>query len=194
MTMDNNLGWYSRGFLPHFDAGDTAQAITFRLADSVPKDLLSRWQQELSITNSQSYKEQLNRRIEWYIDKGKGSACLRDTRKARLVEEALLHFDGSRYSLYAWVIMPNHVHVLIRSASEFNLGSIVHSWKSYTSHQINRISNSQGVVWQREYFDRFIRDETHFRAAVNYIEFNPVKAKLCDSKNKWPFSSAARTQ
>jgi len=105
------------------------------------------------------------------------------------VENALLHFDGKRYRLIAWCIMPNHVHGLIER-EDWPLAGIIHSWKSFTAHAANQILNRSGDFWFREYFDRFIRDERHFRNAVAYIEENPVKAGFVRLREMWRWSSA----
>jgi REP element-mobilizing transposase RayT len=102
----------------------------------------------------------------------------------------LLHFDGIRYKLSAWVVMPNHVHFLLTRAANEELSRILHSFKSYTSHEANKSLRRSGQFWFEEYFDRYIRDAKHFTATVRYIENNPVKAKLCARPEDWPFSSA----
>jgi REP element-mobilizing transposase RayT len=184
--MPEHRGWYSRGYLPHFDQPDTIQMITFRLADSLPSHLLLTWQQGLHDDAEQ------RRRIEAYLDAGHGSCCLRDARVAKLVEGALLYFDGQHYHLLAWVVMPNHVHVLIEMAPGHRLPDIVHSWKSFTAKAANRILGRSGALWQPEYFDRYIRNPDHFDRAVHYIHENPVKAGLALQAEEWPFSSASR--
>jgi hypothetical protein len=88
------VGWHSRGYLPHFDGGAIAQFITFRLADSLPKNLIEEWMLELAHLGEERAIAETRRRIEAYLDKGHGSAWLRDRRVARIVENALLHFDG----------------------------------------------------------------------------------------------------
>ena len=108
-----------------------------------------------------------------------------------MTERALLHFDEARYRLHAWVVMPNHVHVLITPFEGFTLSTILHSWKSYTAKEANRLLHRNGQFWQEEYFDRYIRTEEHYRRAVEYIESNPVMAGLCKKKEDWPFGSAA---
>jgi putative DNA methylase len=131
-------------------------------------------------------------RTEEYLNAGYGACYLRDPRIAHLVETALLHFDGDRYRMIAWVIMPNHVHVLIEVFEVYALCDIVHSWKSYTAKEANRILGRTGHFWFREYFDRYIRDERHFANAIQYIHNNPINAGLVDSAEDWPFSSASR--
>ncbi|GIV55346.1 MAG: hypothetical protein KatS3mg040_0114 [Candidatus Kapaibacterium sp.] len=188
-------GWHSRGFIPHLDEPDRVQFITFRLHDSVPAEVIIRWRDELRVADGVAADDprmvELRRRIEAYEDAGKGMCYLRDERIAKVVQDALLHFDGERYRLLAWCIMPNHVHVLIETLPGHRLSDIVHSWKSFTANEANRLLGRTGAFWQREYFDRFIRDETHLRATIEYIENNPVKAGLVRSASEWRFSSAS---
>jgi putative transposase len=132
------------------------------------------------------------RRLDAMIDEGLGACLLRAPEFAAIVGDALLHFDAVRYRLIARVVMPNHVHVLIEQLDGFRLGDIVQSWKSFTAKEINKRRNASGRVWAPDYFDRFIRDVTHFGNAVRYIEENPVNAGLAAHPQDWPFSSAAR--
>jgi REP element-mobilizing transposase RayT len=191
MRRIETLGWHSRGYLPHFDGGQTAQMVTFRLADSLPKERLEAWKDELERLPECEAAAEYYRRVEEYLDRGSGKAWLRDRRVALMLRDALLHFEGERYRLYAWVIMPNHVHVLIRTLDGHDLAGIVQSWKSFTAKQANKILGLTGHFWQKEYFDRYVRDERHFAAAVSYIERNPVKAGLCPNRETWEFGSAA---
>jgi REP element-mobilizing transposase RayT len=185
--MAESKEWYSRGYLPHFDHPGLVQMITFRLADALPVSVLAAWQQELPADEPAQ-----RRRIEAYLDTGHGSCCLQDPRTARPAEDALLHFDGQRYRLLGWVVMPNHVHVLVQSAPGYRLPDVVHSWKSFTANRANQILTRSGEFWQPEYFDRYIRDADHFDNALRYIHENPVKARLVRRTEEWPFSSAAR--
>ncbi|MFC1712683.1 transposase [Candidatus Poribacteria bacterium] len=185
-------GWYSRGYLPHFDGGEIPQAITFRLADSLPKERLDAWERELHDLPNEEAKTEYRRRVEAYLDAGHGEAWLADPRIADIIENALLHFDGERYYLHGWVIMPNHVHALITPRRAHRLLDIVRSWKSYTANKANRILGRNGTLWQAGYFDRFIRNDHHFAAALAYIEDNPVKAGLCSKPEEWRYSSASR--
>ena len=185
-------GWHSRGYLPHFDGGEVAQLVTFRLTDSLPGELLQRWENELAAMPDNKAKSERRRRIETHLDAGKGSAWMRDSKIAQIVEDALLHFDGERYRRHAWVIMPNHVHVLLTASAGVGLSDILHSWKSFTSKEANRVLHRAGRFWQEEYFDRFIRNEKHFCSAIEYVELNPVNAGLCTNKERWKFSSARR--
>ena len=103
-----------------------------------------------------------------------------------MVIENLFHFNGIRYNVLRWCIMPNHVHVLIEVMEGWTLSTIMHGWRSYTAHQANKILERTGVFWMEEYFDRYIRDEKHLETVINYIDNNPVKAGLVDEAHKWP--------
>jgi REP element-mobilizing transposase RayT len=178
--------WHSRGYLPHCDVPELIQAITFRLHDALPAEILAR------IQNEESDDNESRKRIALALDQGFGSCILRDPVCAQLVEDALLHFDDMRYRLLEWCIMPNHVHVLIETFEHCPLGRIVHAWKSYTAKTINRHLRREGKFWQPDYYDRFIRDDTHLQAARDYICGNPVAAGLCALPQHWPWSSAYR--
>jgi REP element-mobilizing transposase RayT len=110
-------------------------------------------------------------------------------RPSRAFEDAILHFDGRRYRILAWCIMPNHVHVVVEPISANKLGTIVHTWKSFSAKQANRALGRSGPFWHRDYFDRFIRDEGHLARTVDYVENNPVKAGLVSATTAWPWSS-----
>jgi putative transposase len=162
-------GWVSRGYLPHFDTPEVIQSVTFRLADSLPAGIL-------------------DTEVDSVLDAGHGRCLLRHTEIADLVERALLHFDADRYRLLAWVVMPNHVHVLVQPGVP--LAELLHTWKSFTGKAINRLLGERGAVWQPDYYDRFIRDEPHLAAAIAYVENNPVKAGLCTKAEEWRWGSA----
>ena len=181
--------WHSRGFVPHFDKPDAIQAVTFRLHDSVPVDLIARWREELGWkegSNDEALIE-LRQRISKYEDAGHGECWLKRPEIADLVQGALLHFDDERYRLLAWCIMPNHVHVLIETWEDWPLANILQSWKSFTAKEANNLLNRSGTFWFREYHDRFIRDEKHFVQATEYIAQNPVKAGLVTNPHDWPY-------
>ena len=97
---------------------------------------------------------------------------------AEIVVGALHHFRGERYQLYSWCVMPNHVHVIFKPFEQFELNSVVHSWKRFSSRQINIAMGRTGELWQREYYDRLIRDEDELERAINYVIENPGKAGL----------------
>jgi putative transposase len=176
-------GWHSRGYLPHFDSPQIVQHIVLRTADSLPAATIAAMPQDARLRRKS---------LDEALDLCHGAALLRQVRVASIVEAAMLHFDGGRYRLIAWSVMPNHVHVLVEAFEGFPLDEIIHSWKSFTAHEINKLNARSGAFWAVDYFDRFMRDEEHFHATVGYIEQNPVKAGLVSFAQDWRFSSARR--
>jgi REP element-mobilizing transposase RayT len=183
-------GWHSRGYLPHFDGGSLPQFITFRLAQSIPGALINRWRAEMAHLPPQEESVQIRQRVEAYLDSNSAVAWLCEPTVGHVVEESLLHFDGERYHVHAWVIMPNHVHVLMTPAEGYALSTIVQAWKSYSARTANRLLGRDGSFWYHDYFDRSIRDERHLAAVTRYIDENPVKAGLCVSAGEWSLGSA----
>ncbi len=182
--------WHSRGYLPHFEGGSIPQSITFRLNDSLPQHLLDTWREELSHLPESEATSERRTRIAEALDAGYGECLLVDTENGAVVEQALLHFNGERYNLHAWVVMPNHVHVLLTPMGDYTLSSILHSWKSWSAKVINTRLGRSGALWMPEYFDRAIRDQEHFDRVVRYIHENPVKAGLCSVADEYRLSSA----
>ncbi len=178
-------GWHSRGYLPHFDDGASLQCLTYRLADALPSDAVARLA-ELA-ANGRASEEAAER----FLAAGHGSCILQDPENARIVADNWRHFDGSDYHLHDWVIMPNHVHVLIEPTGRRSLGRIVQSWKSYTAKLIlQRTNGGAGALWEPDYWDRFVRSGEHRRSTIEYIRQNPVRAGLCCRPEDWPWSSA----
>jgi putative transposase len=127
MAMSYPKGWHSRGYLPHFDSPETVQFITFRLADSLPR----------AVGEMLRPTEEAMTTLDGELDQGLGSCWLGQPDIAALVQDALLHFDGERYRLLGWRLMPNHVHVVAEAISDYSLSKIVQSWKSFTARQAN---------------------------------------------------------
>ncbi len=100
------------------------------------------------------------------------------SKERNLVRSALSHFEGERYSLFAYVVMDDHVHVLFSPLEGNELKSIIHSWKSFTGHRLCREFGRPSPVWQDESFDRIVRNEAEFLEKGNYILSNPRK--------RWP--------
>jgi REP element-mobilizing transposase RayT len=184
-------GWHSRGYLPHFDGREVPQFVSLHIFDSVPASVLVRWKRELDVTKSKSDRILLQRRIEKYLDHGYGLAFMKHHRIASMIQNVLLASDGESYRLSAWVIMPNHIHLLATRFEDYMLADIMQTLKSITSHKANRILKRHGQFWMPDYFDRYVRNAEHFAKTVRYIEDNPVKARLCERPENWPFGSAS---
>ena len=194
---ESPVRWYSRGYLPHCDDIQKFQAVTFRLADSLPAPTLANLEAELDRHPPLKRDAQRRKRLDQWLDKAAGCCALNHPQVAHVMQETLLKFDGSRYLLIAWCIMPNHVHTLIQPQS--GLSGIVQSWKSFTGRWVLarrlelKIELPSRRFWMPDYWDRYIRDEGHFSKVVEYIHQNPVAAGLCRKAEDWLWSSARFT-
>ena len=175
--------------LPHWRQEGATYFVTFRLADAVPATLRRQWTEELETwrkfhpepwdrKTKHEYQRRFREEREQWLDRGHGECLLRDARARDIVEKALRHFDGQRYTLDAWVIMPNHVHVILQPADGQELSDILHSWKSFTARRVNEALDRSGPFWQDENFDRIVRDLEELERTRTYIRNNPEKAGL----------------
>jgi len=178
-------GWNERGYLPHRDEPGLLQFVTFRLADSFPESLRSEWAHLWQIEDDRQRRAEL----EAYLDRGRGECHLRRLEIGELVEAAVRCFQGERYDLRAWVVMPNHVHVLFAVGAR-PMSDILESWKKYSAQKANRLLGRRGEFWQVDYWDTYMRDCEHELETRNYIERNPAKAGLVLDPKTWPWSSA----
>ena len=200
-------GLHSRGALPHLKREGASYFVTFRLAGTLPREVLVRLKREREniIRTAQAHNRPLtwqeqNELFEWYsrkvdqhLDDGHGDCWLRREEIARLVASALQYFAGERYTLGAWVIMPTHVHTVVRPESEWTLSRILKSWKSFTALEANKLLGRTGLpFWQSESYDHCCRDNADFARCVRYSLMNPVHAGLCDTPESWVWSSAWR--
>ena len=199
-------GLHFRGKLPHLKKEGAAYFVTFRLADSLPAHEIARLKHErkVIIEHARASRNPLpwhdqQQLLAWYCDKvetfldsGHGACWLSKPEVADLVANALKYFHGARYDLRSWVIMPNHVHVVLWPMPGHTLNEILHSWKSFTSIRANRMLNRvNSSFWQAESFDHWIRDDEEHSRLVAYVENNPVKARFCKARDEWKWSSAA---
>jgi REP element-mobilizing transposase RayT len=116
--------------------------------------------------------------MEQWLDQGHGSCLLRGPDCAQIVADTLRHFEGERVLMISFVVMPNHVHALFVQNTEWPLEKLIRSWKGFTARQINKLVSRSGSFWQRDYFDRLVRDGKHFANCVRYVRRNPAKARL----------------
>ncbi|MBQ9417708.1 MAG: transposase, partial [Bacteroidales bacterium] len=173
-----------RAHLPHWHQDGKLQFITFRLADSLPKEKLDElksdkakfleqhpepWDKETEA----KYYAQFGSKIDEWLDAGMGSCILQFPNIREIVCHALEFYNGERYLLHSYVVMPNHVHVLVEMLGEYKTGDVLHTWKRYTSNQINKLIGGSGRLWQHESYDRLIRDKSHYSNVLGYISGNP---------------------
>jgi len=199
-AVDHQVHKRSGAYLPHWTQTAAIYAVTFRLADSLPADVLERWRverdkivhpgqtqgQELTSHQQRDLARLYCDSVESYLNAGHGQCYLREPKVAELVANALKHFDGERYNLIAWAVMPNHVHAILKPYQGIELPDILRSWKSYTANKANELLRRTGAFWQSEYYDHLIRDQEDFDHQVNYVLSNPNKAGLSD----WPWVGA----
>ncbi|MGH7490794.1 MAG: transposase [bacterium] len=201
-------GYHSRGYLPHLKAEGATYWVTFRLADSLPQHVLRKIEEERKEFTRQlrksskidpqelarKWKRLYSRRIQEYLDAGFGECWLRRDDIGGLVVTAIQYFDGSRYDLHPWVVMPNHAHVALTPLHNWTLSSFLHSWRSYTGVKANRILGREGKpFWQREAYDHLVRNQEEFYRICEYTITNPVTAGLCKRPEEWKFSSVFKT-
>ena len=174
--------------LPHWEQDGRTYFMTFRLGDSVPAELLTRWTAERdtwlqhhpkpwSAETENEYHERFTHAMERWLDLGHGECLLRDPANAEIVAGALRFFDGSRVTQIAWVVMPNHVHVLFTLHSGWTLEEISTSWKTFTAREIHKRLGRQGHLWMRDYHDRLIRNPKHLENCILYIRNNPANLR-----------------
>ena len=172
------------GYLPHWHQEGCIQFVTFRLADSLPREKCEDLINELTRFN-EKYPKPWNEDIkskyrtiigpleERLLDNGYGSSVFRDECNRKILRESIMHYDTIKYEILAYVIMPNHVHLLIQPLNDETIGKIVGAIKSFTAIRINRNLNHSGNFWQKESFDRMVRNINELRDYVEYIRQNP---------------------
>jgi carbamoylphosphate synthase large subunit/REP element-mobilizing transposase RayT len=183
----------SRRNLPHWEQDGTTYFVTFRLADAVPAELAAEWREELQTwrqfhpepwdtKTAHDYQKRFFHDREQWLDQGHGTCTLRNPAVSESVAEALRHFDGERYHLDVFVVMPNHVHALVQPLPGYSLKDITRSWKSFTAREINKRVGRSGALWMEESFDRIVRNSDELARYRNYIISNPEKSGLRPSE------------
>jgi 3-hydroxymyristoyl/3-hydroxydecanoyl-(acyl carrier protein) dehydratase/REP element-mobilizing transposase RayT len=182
----------TRGYLPHWEREGAVYFVTFRLADALPEEARKRidMERQLIVDTAERAKRALStaerdrldhlysHTVDELLNAGHGECYFNDERCAKVVADALQYFDDDRYNLHAWCVMPNHVHVVVRVLPGHDLDAVLHSWKSFTAKECNKILGRTGEFWQRESFNRIVRDLAEFERRVRYTLDNPVVAGL----------------
>ncbi len=183
-------------YLPHWRIPGATYAVTFRTKDSLPASVLKEYERQKSLLlerfdrshplaapdqSPQQIGEEIRELMESVIEPAlhaaEGPRPLADAAIAAMVESALKHFDGDRYDLLAWSVMPNHVHVLLTPREGHELEQIIQSWKTHSATQANRMLGKSGTFWQEEYYDHIVRDGEDLKHQVSYILANPGKGR-----------------
>ena len=197
-------GLHSRGALPHLKREGASYFVTFRLAGTLPREVLVRLKRdrEAILEQAQAHNRPLtwheqkelfnwySERVDNHLDAGHGDCWLRRPEIGELVANALGHFEGQRYTLRAWVVMPNHVHVVVHPTPPHTLSAILKSWKTFTAVHANRLLHREGrTFWQSESYDHCCRNDDDRARCCLYTTMNPVNAGLCARPEDWPWSS-----
>ena len=200
-------GFHSRDQLPHLKREGGPYFVTFRLAGTLPASELLKVKHEreqilvqtLAAKRPLTWHEQeellrwYSDRVERYLDAGHGDCWLRQPAIADLVASALHFHERVRFDLLAWVVMPNHVHAVVRPRPGWTLSKMLQSWKGYTAHKANRLLSRTGYeFWQRESFDHLIRNDDHLHRCCHYTTANPVNAGLCTRPEDCKWNSLYR--
>ena len=184
---------------PHWMQAGTIAFITMRLADSIPREVIRRWNQmridyladkgircsdwktgreQLEEVDRTDFARRFNRLREQELDTCHGACLLRSPAAADILSETLMFFDGERYVMGDFVILPNHVHLLVAFYDDTNLRKQCASWMRYSAREINRLVGRVGALWQEEPFDHLVRSEDQLEYLRRYIAENPRKARL----------------
>jgi len=162
-------------FLPHIDLVGYYQFVTFRTHDSLD-DFIKKIRDENISSREQEYK------IDQYIDKSQ-KGCYLNSEILDYLYSYFIGKDKSFYDLVAFSIMPNHVHMLFKQNIE--LPKIMKQIKGATAFEINKILQRKGIFWESNYYDKVIRNETHFAQVYDYIKYNAIKVDLRDAKERF---------
>ena len=185
-------------YLPHWRAEGASYFVTFRLAGSLPgilkynrearqKDILQRVKKAGRKFTPWEISELANLRIEErrHQRHDLGNRYLKDPRIAKVVADAFMHFQEKRYRLFAWVIMPTHVHIVFQPLNGHDVPDILHSWKRFSAREANKILGQKGEFWHPEYYDHLIDDENDLLRCIEYTWSNPDQANLKNWKWRW---------
>ena len=177
--------------LPHWRQEGCAYFVTCHLGDSLPAGILRLWAEvrenwlkhhplPWSQEVGREYRERFTEAMERHLDAGRGSCVLRKPGCAQCVVDTLLHDDSNQYDLGRFVVMPNHVHLLVVPRRGVELSDLTETWERISARRINRLLERHGRLWDRDAYDHIVRDEKELARIDKYIRDNPVKAGLRD--------------
>ena len=175
--------------LPHWRQEGATYAITFRQKDSIPQEqlqALKRWRtiweeqhpEPRTELEWQRFAQEITSKTERWLDEGYGSCVFNEPRLSREMSKSLLYFQEQRHFTFCFVVMPNHVHVVMQPMNGYALEDCLQRIKQYVSLQVNDSLKRIGALWEEESYDRIVRDEEHLWNVVQYIGRNPKKAGL----------------
>ncbi len=197
------MDFYRRN-LPHWQPKGAEFFVTFRLAGSLPKEVITHLKEKyhqlkkLKKESKESelvdkFEAKIFRSFDDFLDRElTGPIWLSNKKVAKIVVDSLHFYDQTRYDLYAFTIMSNHVHFVFRHLEQYDVNlpvtSIMKNIKSYTAKEANKLLVRKGSFWQYESYDRVIRDEAELENTLKYTLYNPVKAGLINEWKQWPYT------
>ena len=189
---------------PHWGQSGAIVFVTFRTRDSIPNEVLSRWDREKNewmqvrdLLNGRhwcdvlpnledkprgEFNQRFNRCREDFLDTCQGRCLLRRPELAKIVADSLMHFDGVRYRMGDFIVMPNHVHFMAAFSDPDGMEEQFDSWMHFTAYKIHQAIGEKGHLWQQEPFDHLVRSESQYEYLRQYIADNPMKARLAGSE------------
>jgi REP element-mobilizing transposase RayT len=189
---------FSRGKLPHWEVEGGRYFVTVRCADSLPTEVVARLKEiheKISLVSPASDAFVAEQRryfglMDRYLDAGRGACLLRESVAAKIVADEFDLLLEVRVEVPCYCLMPNHWHALLRPQPNCQLAlpEIMKRLKGRTAKAIRQVFGGEGAFWQREWFDRWMRDDTEHRRTMEYIRNNPVKAGLVARWQEWPWT------
>ncbi|MCC8175869.1 MAG: transposase [Bacteroidales bacterium] len=169
--------------IPHWHQPDKLQFVTFRLGDSLPQPILrelkeqkQRWMEDnpepWTPDQMREYHNHFTQKVDRWLDQGYGACYLGRKEVANYFVTKMLEFHSREWCVWAYVVMPNHVHLLLQAINGENLRASLGRFLNITSHEINKMVERKGTLWQREPFDRIVRNEGHYINVLRYMGKN----------------------
>jgi len=200
---DREAEWlFEEHIRPHWSQDGAIVFVTIRTVDSIPKEVILRWEREkaewlaarnfrghwkeilptLPHEEQELFQKTFNRHREMYLDTCHGACVLKRPELSEIVGDALMHFDGQRYRMGDFIVMPNHIHLLAAFTSAEQMLAQFDSWTHFSAVKINRMIGTKGKFWQHEPFDHLVRSVEQYEYLRRYIAQNPEKAKLSEEE------------
>ncbi len=187
--------------LPHWAQAGTVSFITWRTWDSMPRHVIEAWLadrnawlirnrinpdapdwearvERLPRKEQLAFRNRIAARWQDHLDDCHGACVLRRPELGGIVANSLKHFDGDRYTLCDFVVMPNHVHLLVVFPDSEAMVKQCYSWKHFTGVQLNRALDRRGAFWETDSFDHLVRSVEQFEYLRQYVAENPKRARL----------------
>lgn len=198
---------FYRRHLPHWQPTGAEYFVTFRLKDTLPESVIKKLKEEQSVINNKAIayreftgdeierKKKIFKRFDKVLDSAEyGPTWLKKGELAQIVEDSIFFFEQKEYDLYAFTIMPNHVHLVFKHIEgdtndvDFPVTSVIGRLKSFTANECNKKLKRSGTFWQDESYDHVIRDNDELERIIKYVLHNPVKTGLADNWKEWEFT------